>query len=671
MKEIRLLVMEIKNFKGIKELVLESNGKDLNIYGQNEAGKSTIADAWSWLLFNKDSQNQSTQKFDIKPLKDNGEPRHGLDTVVKATLQVGDSQLTLKKKYYEVWKKKRGSADKVFDGHTTDYYISGVKVKKKEFEEKIDELADERIFRLLTDPLYFNSELHWKARREILTELCGEITVNDVIGENDNLSELEEMLKERGAEKHKAVLRERMKGLNDDIEKIPTRIDECENNLPDVSGLDWKEVEQEITELKAEKKEKEKELAQAGSGGRIAEKQKRLTEIENELLQIKNSYTAKNEKKIAVKKEEITEIEDKIRNTKSTIKDMQSEKQQHEQEIKQLENRMDELRSKWNELNQEKKELIEENWSGDTVCPTCGQELPKEQVEESKAEYNRKKADRIEEIAEKQEEINQDGQQKKQQVESIKQDINRLNGEIEGMQEDVGLLEDKLVEKRNELAELKKEGQKYQEDFEYKKKLSEKKNVKQAIEQLKSGNEEQLQLIDNEIAEIEQKIEKKQEQLQDIKSYNKGQKRIEELEKKEEGLAKKYEELEREMALCEQYEKTHAELLEEKVNGLFDMAEFKLFKTYQNGNIDPTCQTLYNGVPYNTNLNDGHKVKVGIDIINTLAEHFGFRAPIFADNMESVTGKIKTDSQLIKLVVSEDDEELRVEEAEKQMREAV
>ncbi|NLL89347.1 MAG: hypothetical protein GX228_10610, partial [Firmicutes bacterium] len=150
-----------------------------------------------------------------------------------------------------------------------------------------------------------------------------------------------------------------------------------------------------------------------------------------------------------------------------------------------------------------------------------------------------------------------------------------------------------------------------------------------------------------------------------------GLKRIEELKAEERKLAAEYEELERQLYLTEEFIRTKVRLLEEKINSKFKLARFKLFNTLVNGGIEECCETTFQGIPY-SNLNNGARLNIGLDIINTLAEHYGFEAPIFVDNAEAVTQLIPTTGQQIRLIVSAQDKKLRIELAEKkEMKEAV
>ena len=168
---MKILNLTLQSFKGIRNFELNTQGNNLNVFGDNATGKTTLADAFMWLMFGKDSLNRAD--FQIKTLGPDGEPEHGLEHAVEAVLELEDGQrLALKKVYQEKWTKKRGSATAEFTGHTTDHYIDGVPVQKKEYDARIAEIADENIFRLLTDPRYFNEILHWKKRRELLLEVC-------------------------------------------------------------------------------------------------------------------------------------------------------------------------------------------------------------------------------------------------------------------------------------------------------------------------------------------------------------------------------------------------------------------------------------------------------------------------------------------------------------------
>ncbi len=190
-----------------------------------------------------------------------------------------------------------------------------------------------------------------------------------------------------------------------------------------------------------------------------------------------------------------------------------------------------------------------------------------------------------------------------------------------------------------------------------------------------------LQEIDKELDEAKSKLsdfsldnkkdllEKKDSLNADLEEINKklslqGQnekidERIKELEKQEKELAKAYEEQQRIIYLCEEYTKTYVDLVSDKINDSFDLVKFKLFENQINGGITETCEATFEGVPY-SDLNNAAKINAGLDVINSLSDKLDLKVPIFIDNAESVNELIKTDTQLVRLVVSKD-KELRID----------
>ena len=92
------------------------------------------------------------------------------------------------------------------------------------------------------------------------------------------------------------------------------------------------------------------------------------------------------------------------------------------------------------------------------------------------------------------------------------------------------------------------------------------------------------------------------------------------------------------------------------------MARFKLFNVLVNGGIEECCETTFNGVPYG-NLNNGARLNIGLDVINTLAEHYDFAPPVWLDNAESVVNILSTKGQQIRLIVSAEQELIELQKA--------
>ena len=159
---------------------------------------------------------------------------------------------------------------------------------------------------------------------------------------------------------------------------------------------------------------------------------------------------------------------------------------------------------------------------------------------------------------------------------------------------------------------------------------------------------------------LEEKRRGLQAQIAEVEVSKKTRARIEELKAEEKKLATEYEELEREISLIEKFTVAKVDMLNEKINRKFGLARFKLFERQINGGIEPACVTLYDGVPYGSGLNTGAEINVGLDIIKTLSEHYGIKAPVFIDHAESVTELLDPGTQTIKLMVSDKHQTMEV-----------
>jgi DNA repair exonuclease SbcCD ATPase subunit len=646
--------LKLKNFKGIKNFELKPGGNDLRIYGENGTGKTTLYDAFYWLLFDKDSKGNS--QFDIKTLDQNNEVIHNLEHQVSAEIEINDKKMELRKVYYEKWTKKRGSATETFTGHTTDYYINDVPVKKSEYDAKINELIDEERFKLLTNSAYFNEQLHWEDRKDILFDAFGDVSDEEVIESDDRLNKLSEALEDRSLKEHRKMVKSKMKKINKDLEKIPVRIDEVNNNIQELPDKNKDELENEIKQLKSKKKELEKKLSGIENGGEIAEKRKKLAEMDTKLQQIKHDHTEKYDKKIKDTKKEIEEVKDQLSDLDRKISNKKLKLADKKERIEDIKGEMNELRESWNKVNSEEINVEDK-------CPTCGQKLPEDEIEDAVKKAKLDKSQRLENI-------NQTGVKKKKKVEKLKSEIAELEEEIQSLEEQVPGLKKVKDDLFDELSELREKAEAYQDSFQYKKKLKERENVEDATKELQENKEDSKAEIKENIKNVESEINDLQAELNKFEQKEKAEERIEELSAQEKELAQKYEEFEHQLYLMEEFDRAKVDLVESKINDHFELADFKLFEEQVNGGLKDTCETIYKGVPYSSGLNNGAQINVGLDIINTLSEHYGFKAPVFVDNAESVVDIYEIDSQMIKLIVSPGDDELRVEEESKKIKEA-
>ena len=172
MKQIKLLSMHIQNFKGCKDRTIEF-GEKTRITGDNGVGKSTVFDAYLWLLFDKNSKGVTN--FAVRPLAESGETINNIEILVEATISVDNDEYKLRKTQKQKWVKKRGTDTREFQGNVNEFDINGYPKSQKEFKEFISGIVNEEVFPLISNPAAFTS-LPWKEQRDILMQFVGDVS---------------------------------------------------------------------------------------------------------------------------------------------------------------------------------------------------------------------------------------------------------------------------------------------------------------------------------------------------------------------------------------------------------------------------------------------------------------------------------------------------------------
>ncbi|MEK4788357.1 MULTISPECIES: AAA family ATPase [Bacillus] len=644
-KNIRLAELHLSNFKGVKSFTLETGGESAKVYGGNATGKTTLFDAFMWLLFDKDSQNK--KDFEIKTLSKDNKAVSGVDHEVSAALLINGKSVELKKVYSEKWTKKRGSAKQVFSGHTTDYYVNGVPVKKKEFTEKVNDIISEDIFKLITSPSYFNEQMKWQDRLNVLMEIGGAVTDEDVISENNSLSKLQSILDERSLDEQKSILAEKRKKITKLLEQYPVRIDEINRSIDDVTDIDQEQLKKE--DLKAlqasiDDLEKEAHSIRVDAG---ADRKKRMLQLEGDLQQIKNDHDTERFQVVNEKKEAYYKAKNSLSQIKHNLDSLKTKKDHLTSFLSQTDKERVELREEWSKKYEESFE------DHQTACPTCGQPLPEEKIQTAIEKFNLQKSVSLERIVDKGKQLGIEYDNKQNELYEVDEKIQLLILEEKFTTAAVEKLKEDMEQAEASIAPLS-DNPLYISKIEEIEKIN---NEIQSDEQETSGS---VQAINEQIKEKQQEMTLIRNDLSRIDQAQKALNRIEELKEEERKMADDYNEVEQQSFLIEEFIRTKMSLMEERINSKFKYARFKLFEEQVNGGLTETCETLYEGVPYSKGLNNAARINVGLDIINTLNEHYGISAPIFVDNSEAVTNLIDVNAQVISLIVSKQDKQLRV-----------
>lgn len=636
--EIKLMKMKIRNFKGIKELEINFEGKNTNIYGANATGKTTVFDAFKWLFFNKDSSNRT--KFSIKTLDKNNRPIHFLEHEVEIMLNIDGVNTKFKKIYSENWVKHRGQEEQELSSHENKYWIDDVPVMQKEFNERVNTLIPEALFKMITDPLYFNETMSEDERKKVLMSIAN-INMDDetIMAEHEEYKPILENLNGRSIADYTKVLKEGIKKLNHQKEQIPIRIDELSKGLSTNDDTDYSNLENEKNQINKQMDELDEELTNVqliakNNMKKVEELTKKKNELNNLKFKLEVDHSNKYSSEVIKLENEKSVAEGRIRNASTELEQLLTENENYENSIKRL-------REEWYQTENEQLEIDEKNF----ICPTCGREYPEERIneirEKAKQDFNKKQE-------EKKNNINKEGQARKSIVNKNTLRINELQQQLKKYNEELENINSRLKENEEKQNNIKPFN--INEIPEYREGLLEIEKLQKEVDSLANGD---TTSIKNRKAELKAKYDEVDKMLKIKENQENIKVRIKELDKEEAETADKINELEHQIFLIEKFSKLKVDLFENSINSHFSLVKFKLLTENMNGAIEETCIATVDGVPFD-DLNNAKKITAGLDIINTLIKFEGKSAPIFIDNRESINKLYNIDTQIISLVVTND-----------------
>ena len=642
MKEIKLISLELNNFKCHDHLKIEFRGEHANIYGDNATGKSSVYDALSWLLFGKNSKGDGEKNFEVKPLGLDGEVKdHDAITEVEAVLTVDGAEISFKRTYKEIWATKRGCSTQVFDGHTSEYYIDGVPVKKFAFAEKIGELVDEDTFRLLTSVSHFADGISWQERRAVLFKAAGVASDREIMAMDERFAPLIEAMGRLELEDYKKKLIAEKRGCTVNKDEIPARISELEKTVADVQGIDFDAVRAEEQRLMAEADSVNAEIIALEHDSAAESKRLEIRELVLTLdcLEVKNREYRASQSLGTV---DVSGLEAKLTDLTHVQGQKESRITMYAGQICAYDKEIAASRERWISVNSER-------FSADS-CPTCGQALPGTQLKAAQDSFDAQKARRLREIEQTANARKEARGQAEERIAELREELATLGEEISDIKAQIEAAEAQVMP----VIDLA--------DYESKKaQLSHDITILQGeLSNIITGKSETKNKLAVRLAEIRSEGAKQREILgrEALLEYSKA--RIKDLREDARKAAERLDGIESLLYLIDEYSRYKTQFVEDSVNGLFRIARFRLFREQANGGLEARCDVVYDGIPY-ANLNSGARINVGIDIINTLSVIYGVRVPLFIDNAESVTTLEPSMSQTIRLVVSENDKELRVE----------
>lgn len=649
---MKILSLTLENFRSIKNMTVNFDGKNADVLGANGTGKTTIANAICWLLIDR----PATEEADFTPKT---EGTHGLNHKASMTVELPNGQrMTLAKDFYEKWTRKRGAAVEEFTGNVTDYYIDGVKSKKKEYTEVLETACGidlERV-KMLMVLGYFADTMKTDEKRRILFEMAGDFTDMDVIAANEELEGIEDFFLMPGTEDQhytveqwKKIATEQRKKLNKDLETIPARIDEASKNVAEnVEDVDALNAELNRLEEKKAALEEQK-CSLSTEDGKQEATRAALAGLEVDLAKQRAAYIEQG----AAANREINAMIDCMTADKRSVADKLDVLRRKHEESRRTLTRMQEKREA---LMEEYAEAQARQWDESAeICPTCHQMLPPERVEELRAAFN-------EEKSRQKEDINRRGQ------ECSKDKIDALTVEIDTQAADITAMEHQLKEKEELIGEWRakittpppfEETEMYREITARMEELRDRRRIHEgAADGVVNGYDRDIAAIKEEIAAVNLRMAKAQ-------SSEDSRKRVGELRQELKNTAEEMEYIEQGIHLCEEFIRTKARMVTDSINEHFNFVRFVLFRDQINGGLREVCEpTIQNKagewVEYRS-ANYAAQVNAKLDIVTTLMQQYGVQLPILMDQGESVTEPLAVNGQLLRFIVSAEDEEIRVE----------
>lgn len=640
--QIRLSWISVQNFKKLTYR-LDAGGDSVLLAGRNGTGKTTLADAFFWLLTDSDSDQQT--KFNLLELDENGNPIDQQDAEVEAELFVGSKTIKLKKIFKQKWTKKRGSPQAELTGHTTDHYFDSVPVSKTKFNKKLAEIIDPDIIRSICDVHFFCGRLKPERRREILMEIAGHVTDTQIC-DQFGASELIELLGDRTPDDLRKILAAEMREIKKDLDRLPERIDELRKMMPDLSGHLIEEVYSGIKEIDAAIDEQKNEILAIKSGVSVGEKQKKLTEMQIESTKI----TAAVQDDFSDRQHELMGKIDSIKRDRERL---QGELRECNGLVSYNERMVEDYTIEKARLIEKWQDISGQEFSPAETCFACGQILGDEALSNQQAEFNLKKSNDLQPIDERGRWLSSEIQRLNEEIIAKKLDAKRIDKDLAGKFDVIADLENKAkaldsgkalaIQSRTaainvSISKLQDEIRQQQADIAPAIESAEKRLS--GLEKEKGGLEEiKLEFVQAE--KCARRIEERQQQLKDT--------------------GKAYEEIERKINLLDEFSTWKSSYIEQNVNGKFELCRWKLFEQQVNGGVREICEATKDGVPYSSDLNTGSRINVGLDCIRTLQRHYDVSMPVWVDNAESVTDwLIDLDQQTIKLAAAPNIEKLEV-----------
>lgn len=630
MYRVKLLSLKIHNFKGIDDLQVTFLGANCDISGKNASGKTSIADAYLWLINGKSYEQGRNIDEIIKRIDENGNPvtDNGEEHTVEMTLNCNGTDKTFKKSYQEIWKKVRGSASKTFSGHKTTYFLDGMACTKSVYDKELKSIHGD-VLPMFARPQTF-TEMETKKKRQLLMQIVGE-------GKKIEYPErIQKYLNTYGdLNSSLDAVNKQLSGINNQLDEIPVRIDEIKKSMPEKIAADG--LKEEIKSLTDDKEKLRQQIATYSLDDKVADLEVTCRRKQNEAENMKRLIATLQDNQRQRVSASLASAQDKKKSLVNQLSYEQSRLQANSAS-------KDEMLAEWRETKRSE-------YSGSDKCPTCGQQLPADMIDKAKENFNLGKAEKLKSIGDRGKKLN---------------DLMHLSYEkIEDLEAEIAEADKNIVKYQDE---AKKPTESTEEIIELNKKLNGLKDeVQEIIKKIQAYGESDLKSADEKeslvsaMHAVDAEIEKKMDLLAKSKVYDDMQVRADGLKQQQKTLSAHYDELMEIKKDMENIIKQMVDDMKTRIAEKFKFARFSMYQPQINGGIKECCEVLdKDGIPIDRASNHANRVNTNIDIVDALSKFYDVSAPVFIDNCESVNQVLDSGiNQLIMLTVSNG--ELKIE----------
>lgn len=649
MKKIILKSLALVNFKGVRDFSIAFNDGITTVCGDNGTGKTTLYDAYLWLLFGKDSTGRSdgANGFNVKTTGEDGKPIYRLEHSVTAVLEVDEKEIKLQRSLVEKWQKVNGTTEEVMKDET-QYFINDVRTgTKKEYQAEISEIIPEDVFRMITNPYYFTS-LGAETQKDMLLEMVGNIDDEEVAATDPDFLALLDQINGTSLAKWAREIAAKKKACNDALATIPASIETAQKLMPESEN--WTVLEKQLKEVQDRVKEIDAQIADKSALNDEAYKRKMALMKQQADKRIKlqdRENTIRMEANAAHNKalSDIQQMENELSINQKNLDSYRNDKMN-------VDGKIDELNGKLVEMREQFKTVAKEQFpepSGDVlVCPTCGEPYKGENLENAIAKL---RGNFEQSKSKRQKDIQTKGKQYKAEYDRAVEQQTKLTGLIAKLEDDALEIKGNITIKKNNIPVAGNADEAIANDKEC---IGLRNDIAEIANQL------QVEVPQADVSELQSEKADSNAAIADINKrlgkramIERVNKEIADLEEKRIANNQAKADLEKWEDVYLRFQKAKDEVLMQSINGLFNVVSFSFVKEQKNGGEKVTCYCMVNGVPY-ADVNACGKVNAGLDIINAICATKGISAPIFIDNRESFNQIIPTISQIVNLKVSND-----------------